>query len=700
MTRKKSKSHLPLRLNILFFAIFLLFSMLILQLGVVQILYGQDAQEELDRTERVVSETPVPRGKLYDRNGNLLVDNEAKFAITYTPQRNVQPEDNLEVARKLEPYIEMDTSSVNQRSIEDYWILLNREEAYSRLSDEEKEQSDRDQYYSMLDKIEEEDLEGISEKEMEIIAIKHELDQAYELTPRIIKKDNISKEEYAVIAENLGKLPGINVTTDWEREYLYDGTFRNYIGSLTTAKQGLPRTELDYYMSRNYSRNDRVGRSGLEEQYELLLSGKKEIREHITNANGQVINSNLIREGERGKDLRLSVDIELQEQVDEIVRDELQNAINQHPYENRYLKDAMVVMMDPNTGELLAVSGQSRSEEDGEDVYRDESFRAFYDSHLPGSTVKGATVLAGYESGVLSVGETMRDRPITISTDTKGSYRPIGTINDLGAIKQSSNVYMFFVGLRLGGEFREKYNFDTVTYNREGFYELQSYFAQFGLGVETRVDFPFEEDGVEGNGARPGDLMDLAIGQNEAYTALQMAQYVSTIANGGYRMQPHLVSQIHQPTKEDSLGPIYEKNEPTVLNRIDMEDRLIERVQEGFRQVMQESGGTAYRHFNDAEYEPAGKTGTAQEYVYPGDNQRIMVYNLSLVGYAPHDEPEVAFSVLVPYTGTDSEYQINKNIGRRILDAYFDLKEKRQTGAIEEAEEEQEEEETETDTTE
>lgn len=295
--KKKQKSHLPLRLNILFFFIFLLFTGLILQLGVIQILYGEEAQEEIDRTYRVTSETPVPRGKIYDRNGELVVGNEAKFAITYTPKKHVQPEDNLEIAEVLVQYMDMDTDSVRERDLKDYWILKNKEEAYDRLTESELELSDREQYELVLERIEESDINGYSEEELKVVAIKRELDRAFELSPHIIKNEDISREEYAIIAENLHELPGINVTTDWEREYLYDGTFRNFIGSITTQQQGIPHEREAFFLSRDYSRNDRVGNSGIEQHYETYLNGQKEVREHITDSSGSVVESVLLRDG-------------------------------------------------------------------------------------------------------------------------------------------------------------------------------------------------------------------------------------------------------------------------------------------------------------------------------------------------------------------------------------------------------------------
>ncbi|MFC0014822.1 MULTISPECIES: penicillin-binding protein 2 [Allobacillus] len=691
---KKQKSHLPLRLNILFFIIFLLFSGLILQLGVVQILFGMDAQEELDRTERVTSATPVPRGKMYDRNGELVVDNKAEFAITYTPKKHVQPEDNVEIAEKLAEYIEMDTEPVTKRNKQDYWIINNKKEAYERLTEEEKELSDQDQYYVMLEKITDDELEDFSEQELEVMAIKRELDKAYELTPHIIQYEDITVEEYMRIGENLHELPGINVTTDWERDYLFGSTFASYIGRITSQQQGIPQDEDQYFLARNYSRNDRVGRSGIENEYELYLNGNKEIKEHITDSSGTVIDSNTIREGQRGKDLILSVDMELQQRVDKIVQEEVKAAVQKHPGKNRWFRHAVIVLMNPKTGEVLATSGQQYNpSETGEDEFTDVSHKVLYDTYLPGSTVKGATVLAGLDSGVIRPGEVITDRPIRIANGPrKKSWRDLGPVNDIDAIKRSSNVYMFFIAMRMGGENNYYYNKSSINYNPEAYTKMSNYYKQFGLGAKTGIDFPYEEN-MNIDTADAGELQDMAIGQFGNYTAMQLAQYISTIANDGYRMKPYLVKQIHNSSQGEKLGPLYKVNEPTILNKIEMKDTYLKRVQEGMRRVFQESGGTGYTHFGDAEYNPAGKTGTAEAFYWDNETKTLHddVNNYNLVGYAPFDEPEIAFAVMAPYLGT-GDYPVHHRIGRRALDTYFDLKEERLKGSNEDDSEEESEE--------
>ncbi|MET3684268.1 cell division protein FtsI/penicillin-binding protein 2 [Alkalibacillus flavidus] len=693
MKQKQGKSHLPLRLNLLFFFIFLLFSLLILQLGVIQILYGQDAQEEINRTNQDISETPVPRGRMFDRNGELVVDNEPVLAITYTPPKNVQPDDNLELAQNLIDYISMpeeDIESVTERDLKDYLLLDDRQTYYDRLTEAEKDLDDDEKYQAVLDHINESDLDKIGEEELEIVALFRKLNRASALTPYIIQRgEAVTNEEYAIIAEHVNQFPGVNVATDWERQYLYDNTFKSFLGSI---EKGLPNDRLDYFLSHNYKRNDRVGRNGLEEYYELQLSGKKEIREHITDSSGNVITSEVVREGERGKDLVLSVDMELQQRLDTIVAEELQEAIEENPYENRYMESAMAVMMDPNTGEVLAMSGQAydREAEGDEPKVNDESFRAIYNAYVPGSVVKGATVLAGLDSGVISPGEVIRDRTIQLPPGTANGdlsfsswSTTLGSLNDIGALRESSNVYMGFIALRMNGEMRHRYDFRNsgLDESQQAYADLENYYSQFGLGVETGVDLPYESSGYEGVNDSPGTglQMQYAIGQYHSYTTLQLGQYVSTIANDGYRLAPSLVKRLHSAGDTAGLGPLYDAKEPEVLNRIDMNSEYIDRVQEGFRQAFQEPGGTGRSYFADKAYNPAGKTGTAETKLYEDGKEIADVNNLNLVGYAPYDNPEVAFAVMVPHTGPDADHSTNLEIGERAMDAYFELKEERQS---------------------
>ncbi len=679
--KKKKKAQVPFRLNILFFAVFLLFSLLVLQLGVVQILNGETFQAEIDRTSNDYSEIPVPRGKMYDRNGNLIVGNNAEYAITYTPDKGTQAQDRLDVAEKLAAYISIDPGDDGQygltlRNRKEYWYLENTKTAKSRLTDAEIDNMDNgEQYSTMLERIEDEEVKfaNFTDQQLEIMAIKKELDKAMALTPQtIIKGPEVTSEEFARVAEHLDELPGVNATTDWERAYPYNDTFRQFAGRITSESEGILAEKEDYYLTRGYSRNDRVGRSGLEEQYESVLRGRKEKIKYTTDKNGTIVDSDVAFEGQRGKDLVLTIDMELQEKVNKVLRRELKTAIQNQPYENRYMDTALAVMMNPKTGEILAAGGQYYNSD--KNKFKNAGLRTITSAYSPGSAVKGATVLAGYESGVIDPGDYFYDAPIDIKgTPIKKSYRNLGKVNDLDALRRSSNVYMFYIAMRMGGEFNYQPG-KSIEFDPDAFAEMRNYFSQFGLGVSTGIDFPLESTGYEGSDPRAGNLLDLAIGQYDTYTTMQLAQYVSTIANDGYRLRPHFLKSIHNPiSHSEELGPIYQTNNTEVINRVDMSEDYIQRVQEGFRQVFQESGGTATRHFANKSYKVAGKTGTAEADVYDDGEKVHDAENLALIGYAPYDEPEVAFALIVPKAGTGNRHPINHEIGKGILDAYFEL---------------------------
>lgn len=681
--KKKKKNHLPLRLNILFFAVFLLFSLMIVRLGVVQLVHGETFREEVERTEDITIGTMVPRGKIMDRNQNVVVDNNALNAIIYTRYPTTTSEQILETATKLSKLITMKTDRITERDRKDYWILLHPEEAKEKITKEEwalfeeGELEDQDLYRLQLDRITEEEQNSFTKEELQILAIKREMDSGYALTQIIIKSD-VTEREYARVSENLALLPGVDIATDWERGYPYDETLRSVLGKVTTRQEGLPSEKVDYYVSRGYSRNDRVGKSYIEMQYEDVLFGKKGQIQNITDKAGNVLSSTIISEGEAGKDLILSLDINLQIEVEKIIEEELAAAKGRAG--NHMLDRAFVVMMNPKTGEVLSLAGKQYTKENGKTVMKDFALGTITTSYPMGSAVKGATLLTGYETGAIQPNTVFYDAPLVIKgTPPKASYRNMGNVNDLTALRLSSNVYMFHTVIKIGkGQYIPN---GPLSLSADVFDTLRYYFSQFGLGVKTGIDLPNESIGFKNTTeTSPGLALDMGIGQYDNYTPLQLAQYVSTIANDGYRMQPQILKEIHDPEKsgEGTTGKMIYSSEPKVLNRIDMKKEYIDRVKEGFRQAFQESGGTAYSHFNlaSAPYSAAGKTGTA-ETLYYGPNESYRgsdTYNLTLVGYAPHDDPEVSFSIVVPWVN-DSD-QINNNIGKRIMDAYFELKEK------------------------
>ncbi len=687
---KKKKTHVPFRLNMLFFVVFVLFSVLILRLGVVQIVYGDDYRREIERTEDVTVNNPVPRGKIFDRHHKVIVDNKPLDSITYTRYQGTKTDEMLETAEKLAKLIDKKPDKVTERDMKDFWILKNKERAEKKITEKERkmleneEITDKELYKRQLERITEEELKELTPEDMEVLAIFREFNSGYALTPQIVKNKDVTKEEFAVVSENLESLPGVDITTDWERTYAFENTLKSVLGNVSSSDEGLPSEQLDYYLSRDYSRNDRVGKSYIEYAYEDVLHGQKAKVKNVTDKAGNILETIEVTKGKRGKDLVLTIDMDLQIAVEKIIEQEL---LEKKARGNTSLLDrAFVVMMDPYTGEILAMAGKQyeRDKKTGKVKFNDFALGTFTTSYSMGSSIKGATVLTGYQTGAISPGTMIYDTKLRIKgTPDKGSYKNMGLINDLTALKRSSNVYMFQTAIRIGGG--HYVPGQSLRLNPKAYDIMRNYYSQFGLGVRTGIDLPNEMAGFKGSERGPGKLLDLSIGQYDTYTPMQLAQYVSTIANGGYRIKPHIVKEIREPIDDNKqLGPVIKEIPPVVLNRLDMKPEWIKRVQEGFRQVMQESGGTAAAKFRNAPYKPAGKTGTAQAF-YDGPlrkkfDQPVETMNLTLVGYAPYNNPEVAFSVVVPwaYQGRHNGHIMNQDIGRKILDAYFELKKKRQ----------------------
>ncbi|MFL8936739.1 peptidoglycan D,D-transpeptidase FtsI family protein [Rossellomorea oryzaecorticis] len=671
-------------MNILFFAVFVLFTLLILRLGIVQIVNGNDYLKEVERTENVKANNgSPPRGKIYDRYRNVIVDNIPMNAITYTRTQSTKPDEMLKVARKLAQLIKMNTEKITDRDRQDYWLLTHPEEAEKLVSKEEikrlednkdltKDEVYKNIYQMQLDRITEENIQSFNKAELEVLAIFREFNTGYALSPQIIKNEGVTTEEMARVSENLAKMPGVNVTTDWKRTYAVGDTLRSILGKVSSSKEGLPSELVNSYTAKGYALNDRVGTSYVESQYEDVLKGQKEEIEYITKK-GSVLEEQLVKEGHSGKDVVLTIDMKLQKEVEKIVEEELGKQVAKY-WESPFLDRAFVVMMDPHTGEIMSMVGKRYTENtDGQKEMQDYALGTFTSAYEAGSAVKGATVLTGYMTGKLSIGETQFDAPMNIGGEKKSSWFNASQgskyLNDIQALEISSNVYMFKTALKIANA-STSHNQPTVRYDEKAFDIMRNHYSQFGLGVNTGIDLPGETYGLKGPERKPGLLLDLAIGQYDLYTPMQLAQYVSAIANGGYRIEPHIMKEIRDPNRsENRIGPIVYENKPKVLNRINVSQRELQQVQNGFYQVAHGSRGTARDQFRNASYNAAAKSGTAEKYI-----GEVLTYNTTLIGYAPFDNPEIAYSVVVPWSHLNKDPIVNKTIAKRIMDKYFELK--------------------------
>ncbi len=667
------------RLNVLFFAVFILFSALILRLGVVQIVEGQEFVKELEKTSNTTARIDAPRGLMYDRLGNVVVDNELELSVTYTnPSRTTSTDAMISIAHELEKLITVETDRITERDKRDYLLIgMTEDQRYELVSREERNELDHtsEEYQLEVERVPDEAIEALSEQDLRVLAIYREMSRGYANSPQRIKR-GITEEEAHLLSENLYRLPGIDILRDSRRSYVYGNSFRSLFGSTGP----IPREKVDYYLSRGYDRSDLVGTSFLELQYEDVLRGQKAIVENITQSSGGQTVESYVNErlGQRGNDLVLSLDMELQQRLEEIIDEEMKKAGNSFILD----RSAYAVFMDPRTGDILSMAGFNDPVGVSYDNYADHIGNVTKSFEM-GSSVKAASVLTGFQTGVTHPGNSFNDRPIRLpSTPEKKSVRNYGWLNDLRALEVSSNVYMFEIAMRMAGCYYPN-NCNWTNNSVEGAYnEIRYYFSQFGLGSDTGIDLPSSSSGLTGGTSIYGNLLDIMIGQYDTYTTLQLAQYISTIANDGVRMQPRLVTEIREPiSSPEGQGAVVQKFEPSVLNRVDMSDEYISRVQQGLRNVM--TSGTASSRFANKTYQPAGKTGTAQVSVAvgEGDNRRLIDGNTqTLVGYAPYKNPEIAFAIVVPNVKLErngGRQGMAQEIASQALDAYFEMKEVR-----------------------
>ncbi|WP_425429675.1 peptidoglycan D,D-transpeptidase FtsI family protein [Carnobacterium alterfunditum] len=676
---KKKKSHIPFRLNFLFFTVFLLFAMLILRLGYLQIVKGEEFETEVQRTETTLATGTVPRGEIYDNQQRKLVGNEALQAITYTRGTGVSSEDMATIAVNLAAYIEMPNITefeqdsdfdLSKRDLKDFWISMNEDKVNDRISDKQKDSLNGSELYQLqVDKVTDEDIQ-FSKEEQEAAAIFKRMNGAYALSTINIKGEDVSNDEIAKVSENLLDLPGIDTGTDWVRTYPEKDMLKTILGNVTSESKGLPKNKAATYLAQGYARNDRVGESYLELEYEQVLSGSKSQSETETNQNGDVVNTIQSYTGEKGDNLVLTIDMDFQTIVQDLAKESLVN-------ESEGLNDRIyVVAADPNNGEILAMTGQKR-ETNGE--IKDDTLGIITNTYQMGSVVKPATVLAGYMDGAITLADnTLIDEPLTLAGQKISSvFNRSGSVavNDITALERSSNVYMAKLAMRMGGEYDYYQNMALNIDYKNVIKRLRNYYAQFGLGVKTGIDLPGEGSGFIGTAENPGLALTFAFGQYDTYTPIQMLQYVSTVANGGKRIAPRLIDEIRETNAEGNLGAIQTQLESDVLNILDVGEEEISRVQQGMYEVVNGANGSATSYFGGIEYTAAGKTGTAEAY-YDGDiksKKGESVTNRTFIGYAPYDDPEIAVFVIVPYLPNSNSNHENTVVARKVLDAYFQV---------------------------
>ena len=614
-----------------FFVVIICFFILICLKAVDIMLIKKDKYtEDLSYlTYKKVERTSTPRGRIYDRNGNLLVDNKSLKTITYQKKKGVTNIEMIEVAKRLLPHIDIDYSRINDRQKREYFYALNKKKCDKLVTKseiekvEQRKMTNRELEELKISRIKDKDLE-FSDEENKLIYLYYLMSRGYTYEEKIIKSD-VTDSEYAYVSEHITELPGFNTKVDWERVYPYGDVFKSMLGTVSTSTQGIPKEEKDYYLEKGYSLNDRVGLSYIEKQYEEYLHGKKALYE--------VVNSHetrLIKEGQRGHDIVLSIDINLQMDIERILEEQIWRAKGEANTE--FYDSSSVVIQDPNTGEILAMA--SKRIVNGE--MRDNITSILTSPVTPGSVVKGASMLVGYNEGAIHIGEYIHDECIKVAgvPPKCSSVDNLGTINDITALAKSSNVYQFKTAIRVNGQ--EYFPGMKLNFNQHSFDVYRAMYHSFGLGVKTEIDLPVESKGYSSKDKAAGNLLDFVMGQYETYTPIQLSQYITTIANGGERIAPHLLKEVHKPSGTEELGETEFTVPKKVLNGINTKPEYMARVKEGFYAVLNSPGGYGVGYM-DSYMRPAGKTGTSQSFIDTNNDGRIDTETItsSFIGYAP-----------------------------------------------------------------
>ncbi|OTN76957.1 hypothetical protein A5886_002036 [Enterococcus sp. 8G7_MSG3316] len=678
------KSHVPFRLNFLFFIIFALFVALIVQLGYLQIVNGENIEKQLKASSVVEVKGSSPRGMIYDASGKALVENEANAAITFTRGNKMTAQDLLDTAQKLSELIDVPVDkNLSERDLKDFWLANedNLEAATDRLSDEEKELSTSEQYTATVAKVTEEEID-FSDAELETATIFKRMNSAQSLSTVFIKTADVSDEELAIVAENMVDLPGISTGTDWTRKIVEGSSLASLIGTVTSEEQGIPEESLDEFLAKGYARNDRVGRSYLEQQYEEVLQGTKSISEITLDNSNNIESQKETYAGAKGDNLVLTLDAKFQKEVDQILQDNFKDLIDSGAAE--YSPGVYAVALNPKTGGVLAMSGYQHETQSND--LQENAIGTFINAFVPGSVVKGGTLAAGWENGVLSGNEVLYDQPIRIGSDVKASiFNPTGTNNRnlsaVQALEVSSNSYMMQVALRLMGiEYQSGISIPTVDRQGDAYNKLRTAFASFGMGTETGIDLPGEATGISTSienmdtVSDGGKILDLAFGQFDTYTTLQLAQYAATVANGGQRLQPHIVSGVYGNDETGDLGTLKSAIEPTVLNEVDISDAQMDIIQQGFYEAVHGTDAWATATgLASAKMDVSAKTGTAETPIVDSNGKTISLVNLNIVAYGPSDDADIAIAIVMPQLKSGTSSHPNVKIAKEIMDAYYDL---------------------------
>ncbi|HEU6283606.1 TPA: penicillin-binding protein 2 [Streptococcus pneumoniae] len=672
--RKFNSHSIPIRLNLLFAIVILLFMAIIGRLLYMQVLNKDFYEAKLASASQTRVTTSSARGQIYDATGKPLVENTLKQVVSFTRNNKMTAAELKETAKKLLTYVNVTSPELTDRQIADYYLAdqdiykktVESLPSDKRLDSDGNRLSEATLYNNAVESIDVSQLNYTDDQKKEIYLFS-QLNAVENFATGTIATDSLTDTQIALIASASKNLPGISISTSWDRKVL-ETSLSSIVGSVSSEKAGLPAEEADAYIKKGYSLNDRVGTSYLEKQYEETLQGKRSVKEIHLDKYGNMESVENIEDGTKGNNIKLTIDLAFQDSVDNLLKSYFNSELGNGGA--KYSEGVYAVALNPKTGAVLSMSGLKHDLKTGD--LTPDSLGTVTNVFVPGSVVKAATISSGWENGVLSGNQTLTDQPIVFQgsapinswyTQAYGSF-PITAVE---ALEYSSNAYMVQTALGIMGQTYQP-NMFVLTNNLESAMgKLRSTFAEYGLGASTGIDLPDESTGFIPKEYNFANYITNAFGQFDNYTPMQLAQYVATIANDGVRVAPRIVEGIYGNNDKGGLGDLIQQLQPTEMNKVNISDSDMSVLHQGFYQVAHGTSGlTTGRAFsNGALVSISGKTGTAESYVADGQEAT----NTNAVAYAPSDNPQIAVAVVFPHN-TNLTNGVGPSIARDIINLY------------------------------
>ena len=683
-TKKKARSNLNLRFNVLTVFTYIIGIVLIIQLFNLQIVHGAEYREESNTRLTRESTLEAARGEILDRTGTALVTNSTKFSVELYKTKIDDNELNtsiLNIVNLLEKY-QVEYEDSFPISIEPFQYTISDEKLanWKKTYDLEENMSAEQAFYDFKERYE---IENTDVTEIrKIIAIRYKITTTgYSSTRALTIADDIPREAVAEFSESSEKFPGINIVTEPVREYTSATLASHILGYASTisAEEYATRKE-------TYDQNDIIGKTGVEYVFEEYLKGQDGTKQIDMAVDGTITAEYTAEEAVAGSNIVLTIDSNLQQITEQALEANIKK-IASGGFGRAYETNAgSCVVMNVKTGEVLAMANYPNYDPadfvggistEKWNQYNTDSAKplmnkAVQNSYEPGSIFKMVTAIAGLESGVITRTEKINDTgqyikygetwPCWYYTDY---HRGHGYLNVSQAIERSCNYFFYETSDRMGIE------------------ALARYAKYFGLGTKTGVELPSEASGAMatpeyaetvGVTWTKGQTINASIGQGlDNFSPLQIAKYISMLANGGNNIDVSIIKSIIKPDGTEAsreeinnfvnqkLGLVDEETEEVTISQ-----ETLKVVLEGMRSVTTDETGTAYSRFQDFGVSVGGKTGSAESF----DDNGNEIVNAWFVGFAPYDDPEIAVVVMVE-NGGHGNYTAEAVV--QIMEEYFGM---------------------------